>query len=170
MMIKRASRGLLLCRRHVSSRFLSSSADDGRLVTVETVANGVAKITLNDPKHLNALTVDMGDAFLDAIDSVATSVRRGEVRAAVLTGAGSAFSAGGDMQWLLQRCDASRDANMETMLDFYSRFLSIRSLPVPVVASLHGPAIGAGLGVALACDTRVAWSEAKLGVSERVRE
>jgi enoyl-CoA hydratase len=88
----------------------------------------------------------------------------GHVKACVLTGQGHAFSAGGDLKWLYERTQAKPIDNEKTMIDFYSRFLlPLRNLPVPTIAAINGPAIGAGAAVSLACDMRVACHNAKIG-------
>ena len=90
--------------------------------------------------------------------------KEGSVRAMVLTGEGRAFSAGGDLNWLMERSRSSPFDNEKTMVDFYSRFVvQLRTLPVPTVAAIHGPAIGAGACVSLGCDVRVASDDSKLG-------
>jgi enoyl-CoA hydratase/carnithine racemase len=80
-----------------------------------------------------------------------------EVGAIILRGEGDkAFSAGGDLEWLRSLSQNSVHANVDAMLSFYNSFLCLRQkLPVPVIASLHGPAVGAGACLALACDLRV---------------
>lgn len=83
----------------------------------------------------------------------------------MLRGEGRAFSAGGDLNFLRARHADTADSNIETMLAFYNRFLCVRRIPVPVIAAVNGPAIGAGLCLALACDMRIAASSAKLGVT-----
>ena len=88
------------------------------------------------------------------------------VRVCVVTGAGSAFSAGGDVAFLRAR-QAERDAeaNVREMRAFYARFLALRDLQVPLLAAVNGHAVGAGLCLAVACDWRVAAERAKLGVN-----
>jgi enoyl-CoA hydratase len=87
-----------------------------------------------------------------------------DVRAVVVSGAGSAFCSGGDTSWIASEPDATVDELRERMLPFYRAWLSIRRLEVPTIAAVNGPAIGAGLCLALACDIRYAAAGAKLGV------
>ena len=135
-----------------------------RLVNLEFdgVKNSVAVITLNSPKTLNAMTVDMGTEFEKVVADLSTNQ---DIRAVVLTGSGSAFSAGGDMSFLRSRITDTFDGNVIAMRAFYSRFLSVRKLGVPIVAGINGHAIGAGFCVALACDIRVVSKSAKLAIN-----
>jgi len=87
-----------------------------------------------------------------------------EVRAVVVTGAGSAFCSGGDVSWIGAEPDATVDELRSRMLPFYRTWLAVRELEVPTIAAVNGAAIGAGLAVALACDLRYAAEDAKLGV------
>ena len=114
--------------------------------------------------RLNALSVEMGDAFVEKCDEVKALAQSGVVRAAVLTGAGKAFSAGGDLKWLMERATAEPKENEKTMMAFYSRYVvALREIPVPTVAALNGAAIGAGMCLSLGADVRVAAADAKLG-------
>lgn len=96
----------------------------------------------------------MVDVLVDDCDGIG---------AVVITGNGRAFSAGGDLGWLRLRHRDTPSRNSKIMHDFYNKFLRVRQIPVPVVAAINGPAIGAGLCFAMACDIRVAAAQAKLG-------
>jgi enoyl-CoA hydratase len=130
----------------------------------------IGVLTFDDPERLNAMTEAMGVALAD---HVAELRRDPALRAVVLTGAGRAFSAGGDLGMIGARAQsgssepggAPRRVNRDAMRAFYKLFLSLRDLPCPTVAAVNGAAIGAGLCVALACDLRVAAREAKLGLN-----
>jgi len=137
-----------------NSQLVSSSLlDDGK----------IAVITLNNPAKLNALTEPMGDELTSQIQELKSNQ---SIRAAVLTGAGKAFSAGGDLDWLLQRHRDTPDNNIDVMVQFYKRFLVMRDLPVPVIGAINGAAIGAGFCLALGgTDIRVADTKAKMGLT-----
>ncbi len=142
--------------------------DEGR-IRVER-RDAVALIVLDDPERRNAMTEAMGRALSSVIARLGAD---DAVRAVVLTGAGAAFSAGGDLAMIEEKARAGREApgepnrsrNREFMRGFYELFLSVRELPQPSIAAIQGAAIGAGLAVALACDLRIAAREAKLGLN-----
>ena len=129
----------------------------------------VVTLTFNHPERLNAMTQEMGEAFARRIAELA---RDESLRAVVLTGEGRAFSAGGDLGMIRGHAETGRSepgiarrAIRDTMRSFYKLFLSLRDLPCPSVAAINGPAIGAGLCVALACDLRFAAEKARMGVN-----
>ena len=122
--------------------------------------DGVAVLTLDNPDRRNAMSDQMTAAWVAAVDELAADR---SVRAVVVTGEGSAFCSGGDTGWIAGEPDASVDHLRSRMVAFYRAWLSIRRLEVPTIAAVNGPAIGAGLCVALACDLRYAAASARLG-------
>ncbi|HEX8889199.1 MAG TPA: enoyl-CoA hydratase-related protein [Pyrinomonadaceae bacterium] len=120
----------------------------------------VAVITLNRPTALNALTVAMGQEFRSAMNE---ALERG-ARAIVLTGAGRAFSAGGDLREMQQL--AAREGRLEAFFDeplslIHECVRLIREAPVPVIAAVNGVATGGGCNFALACDIVLAAASAQ---------
>src|SRR6476620_6853865 len=112
--------------------------------------DGVLTLTLNRPERRNAIDVALRDALAAALDAAATDAG---TRGVVLTGAGGAFCAGGD----LARFDDLHDARAYRHVSHRLTDLieSIERLEKPVVAAIDGVAVGAGLTLALACDWRV---------------
>jgi enoyl-CoA hydratase/carnithine racemase len=123
------------------------------------VKDRVAVLTLDDAPRKNAMTEALGDAVRDAVERLR---QRTDVRAVVVTGAGAAFSAGGDLAMLERLRQASFAEARGHMLAFYARYLSLLDLDVPTIAAVRGPAIGAGLCVATACDLMVVADDATL--------
>jgi enoyl-CoA hydratase len=138
------------------------------LVAVER-QDQVATLWLNDPERRNAMSQAMAEEFAARVAELAADPG---LRALVLTGAGRAFSAGGDLAMIQERAlqatagaGAGRRAVGDAMRSFYRLFLSVRELPFPTIAALQGSALGAGLCVALACDVRIASASARLGLN-----
>lgn len=134
---------------------------------VETREDEIVTLTFNDPAHRNAMTRTLGEAFRDKVEELAGDSM---MRAVVITGSGTAFSAGGDLdmiEGLAKQAHAgdARDSVQQFMRNFYGLFLSVRNLPVPTLAAINGHAIGAGLCVALACDIRYIARESKVGLN-----
>ncbi len=125
------------------------------LVDARLASPGVALVTLNLPQVLNAMTTELTSAWVTVMDKIAGDR---SLRAVVVTGEGSAFCSGADLSWLDQGnlSDNTPDRLRDKMLPFYRAWLAPQNIPVPVVAAVNGPAVGAGLCLALACDLRYA--------------
>ena len=122
--------------------------------------DSVCVLTLNRPDRLNALTVEVAKDFKAAI---AEAIERG-ARAIVLTGAGRAFCAGGDLREMQEI--AKKDGRVEAFFDEPLRLLNeaivlIRETPVPFIAAVNGVASGGGCNLALACDLVIAAESAR---------
>ena len=127
---------------------------------IDRPVEGVVLLTLDNADQRNAMSDEMTSSWVTAVDELAGDR---SVRAVVVTGAGSAFCSGGNTSWIAGEPDAEVDYLRSRMIAFYRAWLSIRTLEVPTIAAVNGPAIGAGLCLALACDLRYAASSAKLG-------
>ena len=135
-----------------------------RLETIKIELDGeLAILTLNRPQSFNSMSPELISEMPTAFSWLAD---RSGARAAVLTGAGPAFSVGGDINWFKQGLDDEEiDAAAEVRRGaeiLHQGIVDLRRVPFPVVAAINGPAAGAGLSLALACDIRVASKNALL--------
>ncbi|MDT4897234.1 MAG: 2-(1,2-epoxy,2-dihydrophenyl)acetyl-CoA isomerase [Acidobacteriota bacterium] len=129
-------------------------------VQLEMRDAATAVITLNRPAALNALTVMMGHEFRSAMNEA----REGGARAIVLTGAGRAFCAGGDLREMREM--AVKDGRPQAFFDeplnlIHGCIRLIRETPLPVIAAVNGMATGGGCNFALACDLVIAVESAQ---------
>jgi enoyl-CoA hydratase len=120
----------------------------------------VRTITLNVPDKLNALSWPLLEQLAAAIDTVAADT---DARSLVVTGAGRAFCSGADLQSLFGDRTRPIEVLKDVLLKVYGSFLGIRDLVIPTIAAVHGPAVGAGMNIALACDVIVAGPDATFG-------
>jgi methylglutaconyl-CoA hydratase len=120
----------------------------------------VLRVTLARPERRNAfdaeLIAQLTHAFADA----------GDARAVVLAGEGPSFCAGADIEWQRSSIDLSFDENVEDALRLYRLCETIDLCPAPVVARIHGHALGGGAGLAACSDVAVAADDAVFGFSE----
>ena len=143
------------------------------LVTIDTV-DGVADVRLNRPDKYNALSPDMFKAIIEAGQSLAEAK---DVRAVVLSGNGRGFCAGLDMQSMQGLADSGESQQEGAASSLLARgdgpenhaqrpAWVWKTLPVPVIAAIHGVAYGGGIQIALGADIRIAAPDAKLSVME----
>jgi enoyl-CoA hydratase len=120
-----------------------------------------ALLTLRDPRRRNAMSRALSDRLVEALDAVVADER---VHAVVVTGAadrGPAFCAGGDLDELAAIGESAGDEGEQAIKAVYSGFLALAACPLPTIAAVDGPAVGAGINVALAADIRLAGDTAR---------
>jgi 2-(1,2-epoxy-1,2-dihydrophenyl)acetyl-CoA isomerase len=127
---------------------------------LESIEDGVATLTLNRPESLNALSMDIRNGMLDALERFAEDDRIGCI---VLTGAGRGFCAGGDVKSMAERSGAGFEPRAAG-IQFSNRIPALmRKIPKVIVGMINGVAVGAGMSMAMACDIRVAARSARFG-------
>jgi 2-(1,2-epoxy-1,2-dihydrophenyl)acetyl-CoA isomerase len=130
---------------------------------LETIDGGIATLTMNRPDSRNALSREMMLALHESLQRLATDPA---VRVVVLTGTGRAFCSGGDVKGFAQAAGATGAAPNfdQRVTDLRARMEAVRwlnEMPKPTLAVIPGPAAGAGLSQALACDLRISADDAK---------
>lgn len=124
----------------------------------------VLHLVLNRPEVRNAFD----DGLIDRLHTWASGLEhdRADVRAVVLSGAGKAFCAGADLEWMARSVEFSRDENARDARRMAAMFDALDRLPVPLVGRVHGAALGGGAGLTAVCDLVVAADDAVFGFSE----
>jgi len=148
-----------------SSEQSFSEHESGTVTLTTAFDDGVATITLTRPERLNAFSTEMQAALAEALEVAEAD---SDVRAVVLTGAGRGFCAGGDVQGQRQRAQERRadgqgsaehnavESNTDRLrLSHRATSLKLHQMAKPTIAAVNGPAAGAGLSLALACDIRL---------------
>jgi 2-(1,2-epoxy-1,2-dihydrophenyl)acetyl-CoA isomerase len=160
-------RGLTSCRVRRAPRYnVNKPSTQETVMTtdlLESHASGITTLTMNRPEARNALTRDMMAALSEALPRLANDPA---VRLVVLTGTGAAFCSGGDVKGF-----ARNAAGAAVTMSFDQKVTDLRmrmdvsrwlhEMPKPTLAVIPGPAAGAGLSLALACDLRIAADDAK---------
>jgi 2-(1,2-epoxy-1,2-dihydrophenyl)acetyl-CoA isomerase len=126
------------------------------LVTLDA---GVKRITINRPDRRNSVDTETVELLQDAI----TSSAEDESKVVIITGAGDSFCAGADLQATSQRDIKSIDVTASLREHTNPTILAMRRLPKPIIARVHGHAVGIGCNYALACDIIIASEQAKFG-------
>jgi methylglutaconyl-CoA hydratase len=124
--------------------------------------NGVAIITLNRPEKRNAISFELIDDLLRALDEIA----RSDARVAIVTGAGKAFCSGMDLDNLKALLGRTPEQNLKDSETMVRLFRSLYEFPKVTIAAVNGAAIAGGTGLALLCDFTLAVPEAKFGYTE----
>ena len=132
------------------------------MTVLTRIEAGVATLTLNRPREMNAFDEETVHGIVDALELLAADA---SVRVLVIAGEGPAFSAGGDFHWVLEwpALDSiQRGDNADAM---NGAVQAIYEFPKPSIARVQGTAVGGGIGVMLACDYAVAASSARFGLT-----
>src|SRR5437667_580725 len=124
--------------------------------------SGIATITLNRPDKRNALSIQLLEELLAALDEIEKS----DALVGILTGAGKAFCAGMDLDELKSLIGKSHEENVEDSRRMARIFRRLYDFPKPTIAAVNGAAIAGGTGLATMCDFTLAVPEAKFGYSE----
>jgi 2-(1,2-epoxy-1,2-dihydrophenyl)acetyl-CoA isomerase len=126
---------------------------------IEATADGVATLTLNRPDRLNALSTPIMEGLLEALPRLAGDPAVGAI---ILTGAGRAFCAGGDVKRMAEGVlEPSMEEAVTRLRGRMEVSRLLHEIPKPTIAMVNGPAAGAGLALALACDLRIAGASAR---------
>ncbi|HTT33521.1 MAG TPA: enoyl-CoA hydratase-related protein [Methylomirabilota bacterium] len=126
------------------------------------ISGHIAKITLNRPDKRNAVSA----AMIAELQTVLDEIERSHARVAIVTGAGTAFCAGMDLDMLSAIAQQSPAENQEDSRRMAKMFRRIWSFPRPLIAAVNGPALAGGCGIATLCDFTLAVPEAKFGYTE----
>jgi len=131
--------------------------------TIKLATEGRVEIlTLNRPEKRNAISPQMIDELLAALDQIES----GTARTVIVTGCGKAFCAGMDLEALRESADASHGQHVEDSRRTARLFRRIWAFPKPTIAAVNGAAIAGGCGLATLCDFTLAAPEAKFGYTE----
>ncbi len=130
---------------------------------IETDGRGVCTLTLNRPERRNALDESLIEVLLNRLEEIE---RDPALRVVILTGAGKAFSGGGDLHWMRTRAEADQEANQRSAGHLAELMHRLNSLSKPTLARINGSAYGGGTGLVCCCDIVIASEEATFAFTE----
>jgi len=146
-----------------SIRIRTLPTDGMTYSTIQLVIDGpLATITLNRPEKRNAISFEVIEDLVRALDEVAKS----PAHILILTGAGKAFCSGMDLENLKSLLGRTREQNVEDSRKMVQLFRTLYEFPLVTIAAVNGAAIAGGTGLALLCDFTLAVPEAKFGYTE----
>lgn len=123
---------------------------------------GRRTLVLDDPDRRNSIDAQMRDELADAVATVAADP---DARALVVTGTGTAFCAGADLPAIFGDNTRPVAEIRRGLHQVYDSFLRLLALPIPTIAAVQGPAVGAGLNLAMSCDVRIAGPKARFSAT-----
>ncbi|MDH3601862.1 MAG: enoyl-CoA hydratase/isomerase family protein [Candidatus Tectomicrobia bacterium] len=124
------------------------------------VSEHIATLTLNRPEARNAFSTEMRQSLATALEHIRQKAGS-DIKAVIITGAGGAFCAGGNVKAMQDRHQSSPIENRQNMREGHRVLKALRDLEMPVIAAVDGPAAGAGCNLALACDFILASERAR---------
>jgi methylglutaconyl-CoA hydratase len=127
------------------------------------VENNLARVTLDRPDVHNAFNDELVRELTDAFTELG---KRSDIRVIVLCANGKSFCAGADLNWMKRMVQYSHDENLRDALAVGRMFLAIAKCPKPVIARVHGAALGGGAGLVAACDVGIAIESVQFGFTE----
>jgi 2-(1,2-epoxy-1,2-dihydrophenyl)acetyl-CoA isomerase len=140
---------------------VQSNSSNASSLILETKQDGIATLTLNRPEKMNALNKDLAMALNESLGRITTDK---SIYVVIITGAGRAFCAGGDLGLIGEGRRNNDTTELEPLLRAgMHSVLKIRSMAQPVIAAVNGAAAGAGMNIALAADIRIASENASFG-------
>lgn len=170
---------------HVNSRDPDAGTANGEIDGATLFGSGFEHLSLRYSPPLQCLTVtmnrpDLHNAFNEHVIRELTTLfrtlsgacatdpttRLGALRAVVLTGAGTSFSAGADLNWMKKMKDYTEAQNLNDSKQLFNMFLMMHRCPVPLIARVNGAALGGGVGLVSVCDIAISVVDAKFGLTE----
>lgn len=133
----------------------------GKRIRVYPQSNGALLVEFHNPAKRNAMDISMSEEARE----VSSQYTDWKPRMVILTGSENVFSAGGDLDFLLELTQMPKEKSAEIMHGFYENFLSLTDVDCPTLAWINGHAVGAGFCVAASCDLRIVSESAKVGVN-----